>query len=146
MGGVLSLEAEYLISLSVSDALVSRVTQNYRLLRKRWASHCGHSDDVVVMSFLLLLLKLVDSALEKALRGVPPCINSTAQMNWLNRGDVRKALHIPDTLPPWDICRWVGWQPFRKREAGDGPVRSDPLGPRVVLAFRWNSGGQGMFL
>uniref|UniRef100_A0A3P8Y301 Carboxypeptidase n=1 Tax=Esox lucius TaxID=8010 RepID=A0A3P8Y301_ESOLU len=35
---------------------------------------------------------------------VPPCINSTAQINWLNRGDVRKALHIPDTLPPWDIC------------------------------------------
>uniref|UniRef100_A0A671MA78 Carboxypeptidase n=1 Tax=Sinocyclocheilus anshuiensis TaxID=1608454 RepID=A0A671MA78_9TELE len=37
-------------------------------------------------------------------QGVPPCINSTAQMNWLNRGDVRKALHIPDVLPPWDIC------------------------------------------
>ncbi|XP_074523193.1 lysosomal protective protein [Halichoeres trimaculatus] len=36
--------------------------------------------------------------------GVPPCIDSTAQMNWLRRGDVRKALHIPDTLPPWDIC------------------------------------------
>ncbi|XP_041638558.1 cathepsin A-like [Cheilinus undulatus] len=35
---------------------------------------------------------------------VPPCINSTAQMTWLRRGDVRKALHIPDTLPPWDIC------------------------------------------
>uniref|UniRef100_A0A669BEW6 Carboxypeptidase n=1 Tax=Oreochromis niloticus TaxID=8128 RepID=A0A669BEW6_ORENI len=35
---------------------------------------------------------------------VPPCINSTAQMNWLNRGDVRKALHIPAILPPWDIC------------------------------------------
>lgn len=35
---------------------------------------------------------------------VPPCINSTAQTNWLNRGDVRKALHIPDILPPWDIC------------------------------------------
>ncbi|XP_030621513.1 lysosomal protective protein isoform X2 [Chanos chanos] len=35
---------------------------------------------------------------------VPPCINSTAQMNWLNRGDVRKALHIPDILPAWDIC------------------------------------------
>uniref|UniRef100_A0A8C1G8K7 Si:ch211-122f10.4 n=1 Tax=Cyprinus carpio TaxID=7962 RepID=A0A8C1G8K7_CYPCA len=37
-------------------------------------------------------------------QAVPPCINSTAQMNWLNRGDVRKALHIPDVLPPWDIC------------------------------------------
>lgn len=43
----------------------------------------------------------------KGLTGVPPCINSTAQINWLNRGDVRKALHIPDTLPSWDICRWV---------------------------------------
>uniref|UniRef100_A0A3P8T3L2 Carboxypeptidase n=1 Tax=Amphiprion percula TaxID=161767 RepID=A0A3P8T3L2_AMPPE len=39
-----------------------------------------------------------------SLKEVPPCINSTAQMNWLNRGDVRKALHIPDILPPWDIC------------------------------------------
>ncbi|KAL4613652.1 lysosomal protective protein-like isoform X1 [Arapaima gigas] len=36
---------------------------------------------------------------------VPPCINSTAQATWLNRGDVRKALHIPDILPAWDICR-----------------------------------------
>ncbi|XP_008308464.1 lysosomal protective protein [Cynoglossus semilaevis] len=35
---------------------------------------------------------------------VPPCINSTAQRNWLNQREVRKALHIPDTLPPWDIC------------------------------------------
>ncbi|XP_031702447.1 lysosomal protective protein [Anarrhichthys ocellatus] len=39
-----------------------------------------------------------------SLGDVPPCINSTAQLNWLNRGDVRKALHIPDALPPWDIC------------------------------------------
>uniref|UniRef100_A0A3B5AFW3 Carboxypeptidase n=1 Tax=Stegastes partitus TaxID=144197 RepID=A0A3B5AFW3_9TELE len=38
-----------------------------------------------------------------SLEEVPPCINSTAQMNWLNRGDVRKALHIADILPPWDI-------------------------------------------
>ncbi|XP_061670133.1 cathepsin A-like [Syngnathoides biaculeatus] len=39
-----------------------------------------------------------------SLSEVPPCINSTAQASWLNRGDVRKALHIPDTLPPWDLC------------------------------------------
>ncbi|XP_051989742.1 lysosomal protective protein-like isoform X2 [Xyrauchen texanus] len=39
-----------------------------------------------------------------SVNAVPPCINSTAQINWLNRGDVRKALHIPDVLPPWDIC------------------------------------------
>ncbi|KAM3626217.1 uncharacterized protein V6R79_024914 [Siganus canaliculatus] len=49
--------------------------------------------------------KLSDRAPSSISLGVvPPCINSTAQMNWLNRGDVRKALHIPDTLPAWDIC------------------------------------------
>ncbi|XP_070760047.1 lysosomal protective protein isoform X2 [Enoplosus armatus] len=50
----------------------------------------------------LLTHKVMPSSM--SLGEVPPCINSTAQMNWLNRGDVRKALHIPDTLPPWDIC------------------------------------------
>lgn len=44
------------------------------------------------------------SAATASLGDVPPCINSTAQINWLNRGDVRKALHIPDILPPWDLC------------------------------------------
>lgn len=40
----------------------------------------------------------------KSLGEVPPCIDSVGQMKWLNRGDVRKALHIPDILPPWDLC------------------------------------------
>ncbi|KAF7659081.1 hypothetical protein LDENG_00003530, partial [Lucifuga dentata] len=40
----------------------------------------------------------------KSLDEVPPCIDSKAQSQWLNRGDVRKALHIPDILPPWDLC------------------------------------------
>uniref|UniRef100_A0A2I4CUG1 Carboxypeptidase n=1 Tax=Austrofundulus limnaeus TaxID=52670 RepID=A0A2I4CUG1_AUSLI len=39
-----------------------------------------------------------------SLSSVPPCIDSKAMTIWLNRGDVRKALHVPDTLPPWDIC------------------------------------------
>lgn len=39
-----------------------------------------------------------------SLSKVPPCINSTAQTAWLNQGSVRKALHIPDVLPPWDLC------------------------------------------
>ncbi|XP_028257763.1 lysosomal protective protein [Parambassis ranga] len=48
--------------------------------------------------------KISGASVSMSLGEVPPCINSTAQINWLNRGDVRKALHIPDTLPPWDIC------------------------------------------
>lgn len=43
-----------------------------------------------------------------SLGAVPPCINSTAQTNWLNRGDVRKALHIVESPTPWDLCRYVG--------------------------------------
>lgn len=56
---------------------------------------------------LFLMKALYRASPSMSLGEVPPCINSTAQMNWLNRGDVRKALHIPDVLPPWDICRCV---------------------------------------
>lgn len=49
--------------------------------------------------------------------GTPPCINSTAQRNWLNRGDVRKALHIPAILPRWDLC---------SDDVGDGYTRLYP--------------------
>ncbi|CAH1270301.1 CTSA [Branchiostoma lanceolatum] len=34
----------------------------------------------------------------------PPCINATAQTAWLNRPDVRKALHIPDFVQQWALC------------------------------------------
>jgi cathepsin A (carboxypeptidase C) len=33
-----------------------------------------------------------------------PCINTTAETNYLNRPDVRKALHIPDVVPRWEVC------------------------------------------
>lgn len=34
----------------------------------------------------------------------PPCINSTASTNWLNKQDVRDAINIPDRLPQWAVC------------------------------------------
>ncbi|KAM6430776.1 lysosomal protective protein-like [Liasis olivaceus] len=37
--------------------------------------------------------------------GVPKCINATAMYVWLNRDEVRQALHIPSTLPNWELCR-----------------------------------------
>ena len=37
----------------------------------------------------------------------PPCINSTASTNYLNRMDVRSALHIEPSLPKWDVCKSV---------------------------------------
>ncbi|XP_051884131.1 lysosomal protective protein-like [Pristis pectinata] len=34
----------------------------------------------------------------------PPCINDTAQWTWLNRADVRTALHIPENVQGWELC------------------------------------------
>lgn len=33
-----------------------------------------------------------------------PCINSTAGTNYLNRDDVRRAIHVNPNLPKWSIC------------------------------------------
>ncbi|KAM4630669.1 lysosomal protective protein [Polymixia lowei] len=63
----------------------------FKNYRKHWETPPGQ----------LFAVPVSDSV---SLGEVPPCINSTAQINWLNRGDVRKALHIPDILPPWDLC------------------------------------------
>ncbi|GCC35606.1 hypothetical protein chiPu_0014092 [Chiloscyllium punctatum] len=45
---------------------------------------------------------------------VPPCINGTAQNAWLNRADVRKALHIPQFVPTWDICSDVVGEKYER--------------------------------
>ncbi|XP_069845977.1 lysosomal protective protein [Dipodomys merriami] len=34
----------------------------------------------------------------------PPCTNTTAASTYLNNPYVRKALHIPEQLPRWDMC------------------------------------------
>ncbi|XP_038663064.1 lysosomal protective protein-like [Scyliorhinus canicula] len=36
-----------------------------------------------------------------------PCVNDTNVRTWLNRADVRKALHIPDFVQTWGICSSV---------------------------------------
>lgn len=35
----------------------------------------------------------------------PPCTNTTAASTYLNNPYVRKALHIPEQLPRWDMCK-----------------------------------------
>lgn len=35
----------------------------------------------------------------------PPCTNTTAPSTYLNNPFVRKALHIPEQLPHWDLCK-----------------------------------------
>nr|XP_058893753.1 lysosomal protective protein isoform X2 [Kogia breviceps] len=37
----------------------------------------------------------------------PPCTNTTAASTYLNNPLVRKALHIPNQLPRWDVCNFL---------------------------------------
>ncbi|XP_067906064.1 lysosomal protective protein-like [Heterodontus francisci] len=37
----------------------------------------------------------------------PPCINETVLWTWLNRADVRTALHIPESVQTWELCSQV---------------------------------------
>uniref|UniRef100_A0A2K6G955 Carboxypeptidase n=1 Tax=Propithecus coquereli TaxID=379532 RepID=A0A2K6G955_PROCO len=37
----------------------------------------------------------------------PPCTNTTAASTYLNDPYVRKALHIPEQLPRWDMCNFL---------------------------------------
>ncbi|XP_008569809.1 PREDICTED: lysosomal protective protein isoform X3 [Galeopterus variegatus] len=37
----------------------------------------------------------------------PPCTNTTAASTYLNNPYVRKALHIPEQLPHWDMCNFL---------------------------------------
>ncbi|KAB1262288.1 Lysosomal protective protein [Camelus dromedarius] len=79
-------------------------------------SHLRYEKDTVVVQdlgniFTLLPLKqmwhqtLLRS--ERTVRLDPPCTNTTAASTYLNDPYVRKALHIPEQLPQWDMCKWV---------------------------------------
>lgn len=35
---------------------------------------------------------------------LPPCLYGTPVVEYLNRDDVRTALHIPDSLGEWEMC------------------------------------------
>jgi len=46
----------------------------------------------------------------KDLKETPPCVNGQFIINYLNRADVRAALHIPTSYPGWDMCTSLkGW-------------------------------------
>lgn len=36
-----------------------------------------------------------------------PCLNDTDMKTYMNNPEVRKALHIPENLGSWDICRYA---------------------------------------
>uniref|UniRef100_A0A914QAT6 Carboxypeptidase n=1 Tax=Panagrolaimus davidi TaxID=227884 RepID=A0A914QAT6_9BILA len=41
---------------------------------------------------------------ENGVKGLIPCFNDTDITTYMNQKNVRKALHIPVTLPEWNIC------------------------------------------
>ena len=43
-------------------------------------------------------------------RVVPPCILGVPVSNYLNREDVRTALHIPEEIQSWGLCVEIDYQ------------------------------------
>jgi len=66
-------------------------------------SHLNHLDEKKQAEFLQKV-KVHRSVSEDILYGSPPCIDDAAVTGYLNRKDVREALHIEDGLPEWQIC------------------------------------------
>jgi serine carboxypeptidase-like clade 2 len=42
--------------------------------------------------------------------GVPPCADVLGMFTYLRNPDFRRALHIPEILPTWDICSNIDYQ------------------------------------
>ncbi|XP_040104811.1 lysosomal protective protein isoform X2 [Oryx dammah] len=79
-------------------------------------SHVRHEKDTVVVQDLgniftrLPLKRAWHQMLLRSGEKVhldPPCTNTTAASNYLNDPHVRKALHIPEQLPRWDMCNFL---------------------------------------
>jgi hypothetical protein len=43
------------------------------------------------------------------LRDLPPCTYGSGLLNYLNLDVVRQALHVPDSVQAWDLCRSQDW-------------------------------------
>jgi hypothetical protein len=46
---------------------------------------------------------------KNGLKETPPCVNGQYIIEYLNRADVRAALHVPDSYPGWDMCNSHDW-------------------------------------
>ena len=84
-------------------------------LKRTWHQVCRKSMDFLLVAggwggreTKTLTCRLCPQALLRSgdrLRMDPPCTNTTAASTYLNNPYVRKALHIPEQLPHWDMCK-----------------------------------------
>ncbi|XP_014670492.1 PREDICTED: lysosomal protective protein-like [Priapulus caudatus] len=49
-------------------------------------------------------IRIIKNMSDDGLSMNPPCIDASAVTTWLNRSDVREALHIPASVQPWELC------------------------------------------
>lgn len=85
------------------------------VLLGHWLSGWGHEGEgeewVGAGDALLEMFHLCPQALFRMqvstdkVRLDPPCTNTTAPFNYMNNQQVRKALHIVDGVPEWQMCR-----------------------------------------
>jgi serine carboxypeptidase-like clade 2 len=51
---------------------------------------------------------------ETVVKETPPCVYGGPLTDYLNRGDVKQALHIPDSIQAWEMCKGdIDYSPLR---------------------------------
>lgn len=88
------------------DCTIDNVFDGGRLKRYQadMKSHLNHMDETKQNKFLQSTKVNRPVSSDDILYGSPPCIDDAAVTGYLNRKDVREALHIEHDLPDWTIC------------------------------------------
>ncbi|KAF6087728.1 cathepsin A [Phyllostomus discolor] len=68
----------------------------------------------------------------------PPCTNTTAASTYLNNPLVRKALHIPEQLPSWDMCNFLVNLQYRRLYQSMHPQYLKLLAPQKYRILLYN--------
>ncbi|XP_054429642.1 lysosomal protective protein isoform X1 [Pteronotus mesoamericanus] len=68
----------------------------------------------------------------------PPCTNTTATSTYLNNPFVRKALHIPEQLPSWDMCNFLVNLQYRRLYQSMNSQYLKLLAPRKYRILLYN--------
>mmetsp|Transcript_19304 Transcript_19304/g.49509 ORF Transcript_19304/g.49509 Transcript_19304/m.49509 type:complete len:452 (-) Transcript_19304:767-2122(-) len=95
---------------------------------------CFHNSEAVRTSYAFSSVFRGMRA-NNGVKGDVPCVDSTASTLWLNKPEVREALHIPAQVPAWTICNDYINQNYGRIVQDVAPVYKKVLGKVRALVY-----------
>jgi len=71
----------------------------------------------------------------QGLKETPPCVAGDFITDYMNKADVRAALHIPDKLPGWQMCNSYDWFQYEMLKIGSQWIYESLRGKMRMLHF-----------